>query len=254
MYITLSENEYISGIAGSSNAVNCIILGERVDLTASFNRTSGNVLNSGNSTLRQIQVDDNFSSIDQAKKNTILYQGTLSNSISQLLASGSSEKIIIASIKIVNISGVAVNGIKFYANGTTNEFLITGAITLAVNEYKNIDGCCPSVTVVNNVTGGGGSGAAPFETISMTDADISVSPNFGYLLLPSVVTSSRNVDTSAISSDGDYFEFYNFETTYGIFFTGQNVYESDGITAVGPLMAFTLYQIRNVQGTLYIIN
>jgi len=227
MQITLSQNEYISGISGVSGVINCIILGQRVDIGGISQRSSGNVL----SLVANSHVGNAYQQPDynqDFKKNVILYQGVLDSSITQLLTASDTEYINISSIRIINTSPSVVNGIKFYLNGTDIENLISEN-SLGIKDSKTLDACCPSVTVQNNITTTGGTGGGGFAniTLGLSDIPFTAQPGKCYILEDGVMPSDLPFDMSALSTEGDEILILNREKTFVLSYSGQSVYYSD---------------------------
>ena len=89
--------------------------------------------------------------------------------------------------------------------------------------------------------------------VTATNANLVAAPSVGIYIPSGVFTANRNVDLSALNTDGDYWELYNFETTYSVIPTGLALYLSDG-TALSVFPAQTNIQVRMIGGVLRVIN
>ena len=95
-------------------------------------------------------------------------------------------------------------------------------------------------------TGGGGSSLTQ---VVETDHNITAAANTRIVIPNGVLSANRNIDVSALTTDGDIVEIYNLEETYTLTFTGATVY-GYGTDSVTDLRGAATYKITRVNGQL----
>ena len=97
----------------------------------------------------------------------------------------------------------------------------------------------------------GSGGGSSFTIATATDANITAANGYGYDIPNGVLSASRDIDLSALTTEC---EFYNQEATYTLTFTGGTVYMMGGTETVTELMTFATTRIRKVNSKFIIIN
>ena len=100
----------------------------------------------------------------------------------------------------------------------------------------------------------GGSGRTTLNSsVTATDANLVAAAGIGIYIPSGVLTQDRTVNLAALNTEGDYWEVYNFETTYSVTPTGASLYLSD-LSTLSAIPANTSVQVRRIGGLLRVIN
>lgn len=129
---------------------------------------------------------------------------------------------------------------------------ITGLVSAGTNVTVTGSGTSGSPYVINASGGGGGGSSTSTQSVA-TDANITATNNYLYVIPAATLTANRTIDVSGLTNNLDYIEVVTYEPTFTYSFTGATVYLLDGVTTVTTITN-PLTIIKRINGKLTITN